>query len=180
LPGYVPITSFGTQEVALSYNANRLAFLDASPTPLTIRVRVLSWSGTQWIDEAGIESPAGVGTGAGTWGTGLAFDRNGRRLAIGDFASNAAGAGVSDAPQPGGDNEGAVFLYERDGGNWALRKQIKAPNPGWGDGFGLKVSMSGDGRALAVGAVWEDSAATGIDGDQASDAAEESGAVYLY
>lgn len=179
LPGFTPIHSFSTQEVALSHHANRLAFVDSSHE-LSSNVRVFRWGGTQWIEEAAIETPAGLGTGYGTWGAARAFDRNGSTLAIGDFASDALGAGVSGTIEPGGDNEGAVFLYQRNGGAWQFRKQIKAPNPGWGDGFGLSVSLSGSGRSLAVGAVWEDSAATGIGGDPLSDAAEESGAVYLY
>ena len=57
---------------------------------------------------------------------------------------------------------------------------IKASNPGDGDQFGSAVAMSGDGNTLAVGAPMENSAAKGINGDQASDAAEDAGAVYVY
>ena len=64
----------------------------------------------------------------------------------------------------------------------ALRQvgYVKASNPGDGDQFGSAVAMSGDGNTLAVGAPMENSAAKGIDGDQASDAAEDAGAVYVY
>jgi hypothetical protein len=40
--------------------------------------------------------------------------------------------------------------------------------------------MSGDGAVVAVGARLESSAATGVDGNQASNAAGESGAVYVF
>ena len=46
------------------------------------------------------------------------------------------------------------------------------------DGFGESVALSGD--TLAVGSTGEDSAATGIDGDQADNSAEDSGAVYAF
>lgn len=43
-----------------------------------------------------------------------------------------------------------------------------------------RVALSGDSNTLAVGAVWEDSTATGIAGDQTNNEALASGAVYLY
>jgi hypothetical protein len=57
---------------------------------------------------------------------------------------------------------------------------IKAPNPAAGDYFGTSVALSGNARILAIGAVGEDSAATGIDGNQLSNSSTDSGAVYLY
>lgn len=55
---------------------------------------------------------------------------------------------------------------------------IKATNIDAGDFFGASVALSGD--TLVVGATWEDSAATGIDGDQDDDSVSASGAVYVY
>jgi hypothetical protein len=61
---------------------------------------------------------------------------------------------------------------------------VKASNTGAGDQFDNNanhaVAVSGDGNTLAVGTFREDSAATGIGGDQASNSALDSGAVYLY
>jgi hypothetical protein len=57
---------------------------------------------------------------------------------------------------------------------------VKASNTGAGDGFGGSVALSADGSTLAVGAPLEDSAATGIDGDQADDSADGAGAVYVF
>jgi trimeric autotransporter adhesin len=57
---------------------------------------------------------------------------------------------------------------------------VKAPNPGYHDFFGISLAICGAGRTLAVGAFSEDSAARGIDGNQSSDSAPDSGAVYLY
>jgi hypothetical protein len=56
---------------------------------------------------------------------------------------------------------------------------FKASNSEDQDSFGGSVTLSADGNTLMVGASWEESAATGIDGDQA-DAAEGAGAAYLY
>src|SRR5690554_2916284 len=57
---------------------------------------------------------------------------------------------------------------------------IKASNTGAGDYFGFSVAISADGNTLAVGAYWEDSNATGINGDQNDNSAPESGAVYVF
>ncbi len=54
----------------------------------------------------------------------------------------------------------------------------KASNTAANDEFGYSVAVSGD--TLAVGARFEDSDATGIDGDQGNDNAANSGAVYVF
>lgn len=47
--------------------------------------------------------------------------------------------------------------------------------------FGASVALSGDGLTMAVGAIWEDSYATGINGDQTGEQpAAENGAVYVF
>ncbi len=47
-------------------------------------------------------------------------------------------------------------------------------------GFRQGVSLSANGKIMAVGAPGEDSAATRIGGDQSDNSAEDSGAVYIY
>jgi hypothetical protein len=56
---------------------------------------------------------------------------------------------------------------------------LEGSNTEPGDIFGEAVALSADGNTLAVGAVWEDSGATGIHGDQSDNSAENSGAVYV-
>jgi hypothetical protein len=46
--------------------------------------------------------------------------------------------------------------------------------------FGYGLSFGDNGKILAVGAMGEDSAARGIDGDQADTSAPDSGAAWLY
>lgn len=57
---------------------------------------------------------------------------------------------------------------------------FKASNTGMGDYFGCSMALSEDGNTLAVGAYREDSDATGIDGNPASDSASDAGAVYVF
>jgi hypothetical protein len=55
---------------------------------------------------------------------------------------------------------------------------LKASNTGAEDQFGHSVALAGD--TLAVGAPGAASAATGVDGDQADDSAQGSGAIYVF
>lgn len=57
---------------------------------------------------------------------------------------------------------------------------IKASNTGANDQFGWQLALSADGNTLAVGAYYEDSAATGIGGNQADESAADAGAVYVF
>ncbi len=74
---------------------------------------------------------------------------------------------------------GAVYVFTRDAaGVWSQQAYVKASNTDSGDFFGVSVAISGD--TLAVGAGGEDSAATGIDGNQSDNNADFSGAVYVF
>jgi hypothetical protein len=81
---------------------------------------------------------------------------------------------------------GAVYVFTRSGATWTQQAYIKASNTGMkgeegdGDQFGASASLSGDGNTLAVGAVSEDSNATGINGNEADDSASSAGAVYVF
>lgn len=135
----------------------------------------------EWIHEAHLVAPADLER-YNAFGQGLAFSSDGNRLAIGDYFSSAAGAGVSPSAVSGTTQHGAVFLYERiisDTYSWKLTTAVKAPHPGV-DAFGLSLALSGSGRTLAVGAMQEDSNARGIDGDQLDESAPDAGAAYLY
>ncbi|WP_444918736.1 histidine kinase [Microbulbifer sp. JMSA003] len=57
---------------------------------------------------------------------------------------------------------------------------FKASNTDEYDLFGSSISLSDDGTVLAVGAISEDSNATGINGDQSNNDAPSSGAVYVF
>jgi hypothetical protein len=55
---------------------------------------------------------------------------------------------------------------------------IKARMPNVEDAFGWGLAISGD--TLVVGAIYEDSAAGGVNGDQSNDGATDSGAAYVF
>jgi hypothetical protein len=68
-------------------------------------------------------------------------------------------------------------VFTRSGVAWTQQAYVKASNTDEDDEFGHSVALSGD--TLAVGAVEESSNATGVNGDQSSNAAGTSGAVYV-
>ena len=75
---------------------------------------------------------------------------------------------------------GAVYVYglDQDSREWELESYIKASNTDESDNFGRSFGLSGG--TLAIGAHGEDSAATGIDGDENDNSARDSGAVYVF
>ncbi len=109
---------------------------------------------------------------------------SGDTLAVGAYLEDSAATGIDgDQSDNAAFESGAVYVFRRSGTSWAQEAYLKASNTGSGDYFGVSVALSGD--TLAVGAYFEDSAATGIDtdqvdGDQADNAASESGAVYFF
>jgi hypothetical protein len=86
--------------------------------------------------------------------------------------------GAPDASDDEFGNPGAAYVYVLDGSKWIRQAILKASNPGSGDKFGCSVSISGD--TIVVGAPYEDSSATGVNGDGDDDNASGSGAVYVF
>jgi hypothetical protein len=74
------------------------------------------------------------------------------------------------------DDSGAVYPLTVD--PLAQQAYVKASNTGAGDWFGYAVAASGD--TVVVGAPLESSAATGVNGNQASNSATAAGAVYVF
>lgn len=66
----------------------------------------------------------------------------------------------------GGDNSGAVQVFIRRDDGWMYQALLKNSNAQGADAFGTSIALSNDGNTLAVGAIGEDSNATGANGDQ--------------
>jgi hypothetical protein len=116
------------------------------------------------------------------FGNAVALSGDGNTLAVGAPGedSNATGIG-GDATNNTALDSGAVYLYTRNSaGAWTHQAYIKATNTDFFDRFGHSIALSADGNTLAAGAYLEDSSATGIGGNQTSNTAFDTGAVYLY
>ncbi|MBC7980937.1 MAG: FG-GAP repeat protein, partial [Armatimonadetes bacterium] len=82
-------------------------------------------------------------------------------------------------------DEGFAVRYDDTGAQYPLtidpiaqQAYLKASNPGATDRFGWSVAVSGD--TVVIGAPYEDSSATGVNGNQANNSADASGAAYVF
>ena len=152
---------------------------DDNAAPFAGAVYVYTRSGTSWGPPVYIKAS---NTRAGDeFGMSVALSTDGSTLAVGApfEASGAAGIGGNQADSSA-PSAGAVYLFTRRGTTWAQEAYIKASNPDTEDLFGISVALSANGSTLAVGAFFEASAATGIGGDQADNAAAFAGAAYVF
>ncbi len=140
---------------------------------------VFTRAGASWTQQAYIKAS---NTGAGDrFGWSVALSADGDTLAVGAISEESNSTGIGDDQNDNSaSNSGAVYVFTRAGASWTQQAYIKASNTDAGDQFGYRVALSADGDTLAVGAIGEDSNATGIGSDQANNAASDSGAVYLY
>jgi len=112
----------------------------------------------------------------------LELSADGETLAAGDPLEWGGATGVNgDETDLSADSAGATYVFTRDNaGQWTQQAYVKASNTEANDFFGMSVVLSADGSTLAAGAISEDSAATGVNGDQSNNEAATSGAVYVY
>jgi hypothetical protein len=90
--------------------------------------------------------------------------------------SNATGIGGNQADNTAA-TSGAVYVFRRTGGLWAHENYAKSSNAEAADTF---RNLALDGDTLVVGAIGEDSNATGVGGNQADNSASNSDAVYVF
>ncbi|OOE69728.1 hypothetical protein BZG20_02030 [Salinivibrio sp. IB868] len=116
------------------------------------------------------------------FGWSLALSADGNRLAVSAYKESSNTTGIDgNQADTSFSGSGAVYIFNRDSGNtWSQDTYIKASNTGASDQFGYSIALSNNGNTLAVGARYEDSDATGINGDESNNAATGSGAVYVF
>ena len=111
----------------------------------------------------------------------IAISADGSTLAVGASGESSSAVGVNgDQLDNNAMSSGAVYVFTRTGTTWQQQAYLKASNTQPMAGFGGTVALSADGSTLAVGALQEPSAATGIDGNQADTSAPKAGAVYIF
>ena len=139
-------------------------------------------TGGGWTQQAYVK--ASNTDAADFFGRSVTLSADGNTLAASAFFedSSAIGANGNDADNTAS-NAGAVYVFVRDGGGaWTQQSYVKASNTNAGDRFGFSVALSADGDTLAVGAHREDSASTGVNGDELDDSTIDfdSGAAYVF
>ena len=151
--------------------ADNTAFLSGA-------VYVFARSGTTWSQQAYLK--ASNTETRDQFGSYLALSGDGATLAVDAIGEDSAATGAGgDQTSNGATDSGAVYVFTRIGTTWSQQAYLKASNAEANDFLG-QVALSGDGATLAVGAVGEASAATGIDGNQADNSLHQAGAVYVF
>lgn len=97
-----------------------------------------------------------------------------------DGTTLAVGATAPDGTEARQRSAGSAYVFVHQGGQWKQQARVRASNADMGDAFGERLALSADGRVLAVSAVYEASAAAGLNGDQSDNSSLSAGAVYLY
>jgi len=121
-------------------------------------------------------------------GVSLSISADGNTIAAGAADESCLVPGINapgcDAdtwpPHLGAGTSGAAYVWARTGNAWTQQAFFKSTNPELEDWFGVRVSLSGDGNTLVVGAQNEDGSGTGLNGNQHDNSATEAGAVYIF
>ena len=188
-------------EDGMTTGVNSVAVPDQPSDASTGSVYIFVKNGDSWSQQAYVKAS---NTGRNDWfGSRLNLSSDGDTLAVGSQLEDSAAQGINaEQDDDSAGDAGAVYLFTRDGNTWSQLAYVKGSNTEAFDEFGSSMSLSSDGRTMARlqsscfasaaarccsasfdstgGARGEDSAATGIDGDQSDNTAYDSGAVYLF
>jgi len=136
-------------------------------------------TGGTWSQQAFIKAS---NTGFNDWfGSRVALSGDGNTAAIGASLEDSVARGINGKQNDESATEaGAVYLYTRAGTVWRQQAYIKGSNTEAFDEFGSSVALDRSGRTLLVTARGEDSAARGVNGNQADNSAAEAGAAYAF
>ena len=110
---------------------------------------------------------------------GVSIAMSGNTAVIGAVLESSSARGVN-GDQSNNDlhESGAAYVFTQEPDGWMQQAYLKASNSDVRDIFGSAVAI--DGNLLVVGAPYEDSAATGIGGDQSDNSMNNAGAVYVF
>lgn len=132
-------------------------------------------SGSSWSQQAYLK--ASNTDGNDQFGSSVAVSDD--TVVVGALGESSSASGVDGSQS---DNNaplaGAAYAFIRSGTTWSQQAYLKASNTESIDSFGSAVALSGD--TAAVGARFEDSGATGVDGDEADNNAPSAGAAYVF
>jgi hypothetical protein len=117
--------------------------------------------GTSWAQQAYLKASNAE---SGDY-FGFSVSISGNTIVVGAYQedSNATGVnGTQNNDSSNSFNSGAAYVFVREGTSWTQQAYLKASNTEAGDVFGYSVSISEN--TIVVGAHFEDSNATGVNG----------------
>ena len=138
-------------------------------------VYVFARSGSAWSQQAYIKaSNTEIGD---NFGTAVAIYED--TIVVGARAEDSSSAEINGVETDNLATEsGAAYVFTRNGTTWSQQAYLKASNTDANDTFGVAVAIAGD--TVAVGALFEDSNARGVNGDDSNNSATDSGAAYIF
>lgn len=148
---WMALSGDGTRIVTTAYLADVSGQVNAGAT------YIFSRSGTVWTQEQKITLPSPFNNDQ--FGTGVAIDTDGARIAIGCHLRDAFS--IADS--------GLVVTYTRSGTVWTLEASLINSDSVTVDYFGSGLAMTPDGSRLAIGCVYKD-----------TDGVTNSGAIYVF
>jgi len=157
-------------DVAIDFKGERLLIHIYTPGHTFVEMYRRSASG--WVKDGTLEPFQAVGH--------VAMSGDGKIVALAFTGDTLVGRGPLFPPYLRGAQSGSVAIYERRTSGWALRRFVKADSASTLHGFGFDVALDQNGHTLAVGAPYDASKATGIDGDREDASVRDRGAVWLY
>jgi hypothetical protein len=132
-------------------------------------------AGTTWSQEAYVK--ASNTNGQQCFGSNVAI--SGDTAIVAAWNEGSGGIGVNGSQTYASNTaSGAVYVFVRSGTTWTQQAYVKASNPDSGNRFGHAIGISAD--TFVVGAIYEDSNTTGINGAQNNNASLGSGAAYVF
>jgi len=136
-------------------------------------------SGTNWSQQAYLKaSNAGVSDVFPDY-FGYSVAVSGDTIVVGAIGEDSMATGVNgNQTNNFAGNSGAAYVFVRTGTSWSQQAYLKASNTGGDDWFGNAVAVSGG--TVLVGALQEDSSATGVNGDGSDNYTPDSGAAYIF
>jgi len=174
--------------VALTYSG--LTVFDADGDTLPARFERVTQGLLLTIDERGARYPLTIDPTAqqaylkasnteaeDLFGSAIAISAD--TVVVGAPGEDSSATGVNgDQADNGAPGSGAVYVFVRNGTSWSQQAYLKASNAEAGDRFGVSVGIGGD--TIVVGASWEASSATGVNGDQTDNWSPAAGAAYVF
>ena len=101
-------------------------------------------NGSKWLQQQQVTSADGA-----------AFDRFGWSLSISSDGKKMV-VGAPYHKVSGKSEQGAAYVFVRNGGQWTQQQKLTASDGSVGDRFGCSVSMSSDGNIIVIGAPFAD------------------------
>jgi hypothetical protein len=148
---------------------------DDNSAPSSGAVYVFTRAGTVWQQQSYLKAS---NTDEGDF-FGRSVSLSGDALVVGAHGEDSSATGSNGKQSDNSTSgAGAAYLFIRNGTVWSQQDYLKASNTEADDNFGNFVAISG--QTVVVAAIVEVSSATGVNGDQSDNSAENSGAAYVF